>query len=51
MIGNAVPVEFAKKLAIRIKMDLAGWDKIVLKSRARGQVFSFEELEEQEISA
>lgn len=51
MIGNAVPVEFARKLALKIKADLQGTENLALKSRARGDVFSFEELADQEISA
>jgi DNA (cytosine-5)-methyltransferase 1 len=51
MIGNAVPVEFARKLALKIKSDLQGTENLALKSRARGEVYSFEDLVDQEISA
>ncbi len=51
MIGNAVPVEFAKRLAIRISQDLSALGEIQLKSRTSGKVFTFEELSAQEMSA
>ena len=52
MIGNAVPVEFACRIAEKIAEDLRDWDSVILKSRARGKVFSYAELEDDdEISA
>jgi len=44
MIGNAVPVEFAKRLASKIAEDLKGCESLALKSRATGDVYTFEEL-------
>jgi len=51
MIGNAVPVEFARRLASRIADDLKGCKSIALKSRVTGEVFTFEELSAEEMSA
>lgn len=51
MIGNAVPVEFAKRLALRIAEDLNDFEKITLKTRASGKVFTFQALAAQEMSA
>jgi DNA (cytosine-5)-methyltransferase 1 len=51
MIGNAVPVEFAKRLAMKIAKDLKDFGDIALKSRASGKVFTFQELAAQEMSA
>jgi DNA (cytosine-5)-methyltransferase 1 len=51
MIGNAVPVEFAKRLAARISQDLKGLENISLKSKVSGEVFTFEELSDEEMSA
>lgn len=48
MIGNAVPVEFARKLALAIAADLAGAEDLTIKSRASGKVYSFEELSAQD---
>ena len=50
-IGNAVPVEFAKRLAMKIAKDLKDFGDIALKSRASGKVFTFQELAAQEMSA
>ncbi len=43
MIGNAVPVEFARRLALQINLDLAGVE-VNPRSRKRGEIFTFEEL-------
>ena len=51
MIGNAVPVEFARRLASRIGEDLKGCETLALRSRATGEVFTFEELTAEEMSA
>lgn len=51
MIGNAVPVEFARRLASRIGEDLKGCETLALRSRATGEVFTFEELVAEEMSA
>jgi DNA (cytosine-5)-methyltransferase 1 len=51
MIGNAVPVEFARRIAMKISQDLKGLQELPLKSRARGDVFTFEELIDEEMSA
>lgn len=51
MIGNAVPVEFARRIAVRISEDLKGCKDLALKSRAAGGVFRFEELTTEEMSA
>ena len=51
MIGNAVPVEFARRLATRIAADLKGCQTLALRSRATGEVFTFEELLAEEKSA
>ena len=51
MIGNAVPVEFAKRLAERIHDDLIGFESLPLRSRVAGKVFTFEELNNEEMSA
>ena len=51
MIGNAVPVEFARRLATKISEDLTGCANLSLKSKAKGKVFTFEELSDEEISA
>lgn len=51
MIGNAVPVEFAKRLAERIHDDLIGFESLPLRSRIAGKVFTFEELNNEEMSA
>jgi DNA (cytosine-5)-methyltransferase 1 len=39
MIGNAVPVEFAKRLAMQIKSDLAGTKKLDRKKIKPGEIF------------
>jgi DNA (cytosine-5)-methyltransferase 1 len=44
MIGNAVPVEFAKRLALKIAEDLKGFESLASKSSAIGDVYTFEEL-------
>ena len=51
MIGNAVPVEFAKRLASKIAEDLKGCESLALKSRATGDVYTFEELLAEVMSA
>ena len=51
MIGNAVPVEFARRLATRIAADLKDCQTLALRSRATGEVFTFEELLAEEKSA
>jgi DNA (cytosine-5)-methyltransferase 1 len=51
MIGNAVPVEFAHKIALIIKRDLRNCGDVELKSRVHGEVYSFDELKNHEISA
>jgi len=51
MIGNAVPVEFARRLASRIGEDLKGCETLALRSRATGEVFTFEDLTAEEMSA
>jgi DNA (cytosine-5)-methyltransferase 1 len=51
MIGNAVPVEFARRLASRIGEDLKGCETLALRSRATGEVFNFEDLTAEEMSA
>ena len=38
MIGNAVPVEFAKKLALQIKSDLKRFDNKPLNFRKKGKL-------------
>lgn len=44
MIGNAVPVEFARRLATKILSDLTGLEAIALKSKAKGGVRTFAQL-------
>jgi DNA (cytosine-5)-methyltransferase 1 len=44
MIGNAVPVEFAKRIAQKIHSDLSESPKTVLKKGSKGKVKSFFEL-------
>lgn len=44
MIGNAVPVEFARRIADRIAKDLIDYQNLKPKSRVRGDVYTFEEL-------
>lgn len=44
MIGNAVPVEFARRLAQKIRDDLITVDPAVLKKDFKGELRSFEEL-------
>jgi len=51
MIGNAVPVEFARRLASKIAEDLKGCESLPIKSRATGDVYTFEELLNEEMSA
>jgi DNA (cytosine-5)-methyltransferase 1 len=51
MIGNAVPVEFAKRLAGRIAEDLKDCQSLTLKSRASGKVYTFKELLAEEMTA
>lgn len=51
MIGNAVPVEFAKRLADKILLDLIGNKNLELKSRSKGGVYTFSELLDEAISA
>jgi DNA (cytosine-5)-methyltransferase 1 len=51
MIGNAVPVEFAKRLAGRIAEDLKDCQSLTLKSRASGEVYTFKELLAEEMTA
>lgn len=45
MIGNAVPVEFARRIAMQISTDLIKFKELPLKSKAKGKVFTFEEVE------
>ena len=42
MIGNAVPVEFARRLATRTGEDLKGCETLALRSRATGEVFTLD---------
>jgi hypothetical protein len=51
MIGNAVPVEFAKRLASKVSQDLKSDANLILKSKAKGKVFHFSELLSQAESA
>lgn len=51
MIGNAVPVEFARRLAVRIAEDLKDCQSLTLKSRASGKVYTFKELFAEEMTA
>lgn len=51
MIGNAVPVAFAKSLASKISDDLRDCENLALKSRAHGHVHTFEELSAEEMTA
>jgi DNA (cytosine-5)-methyltransferase 1 len=51
MIGNAVPVEFARQLASQIYRDLVGVSLGAKRSRANGEVLPFEFLESTVISA
>jgi DNA (cytosine-5)-methyltransferase 1 len=51
MIGNAVPVEFARRLATRIAEDLNACGSLKIKSKANGEVFTFQELAVEEMSA
>jgi DNA (cytosine-5)-methyltransferase 1 len=51
MIGNAVPVEFSRRLALKISQDLSGFDSLEFRSRSAGDVSSFEELLATELSA
>jgi DNA (cytosine-5)-methyltransferase 1 len=44
MIGNAVPVEFARRLASKIAEDLKGSENLALKSRVTGDIYTFQEL-------
>lgn len=44
MIGNAVPVEFARRLAIRIKSDIAEHSALSRGTRRKGKLKTFEEL-------
>ena len=39
MIGNAVPVEFAKKLALKIKKDLKIFDNLPVRFNKKGKLF------------
>jgi len=45
MIGNAVPVEFARRLAMQIMMDLRMNEQLSIRSRRIGQIAMFDELE------
>ena len=38
MVGNAVPVQFAEQLALKIRRDLKGFEKIDRKPVVIGQV-------------
>jgi len=51
MIGNAVPVEFARRLAIKINNDLSDFKNQTLKSRSIGKVHTFDELLDEEMTA
>ena len=45
MIGNAVPVEFAKRLALKIKKDLKRFDNLPVKFDKRGELKNLEKVQ------
>ncbi len=47
MIGNAVPVEFAKRLALKIKKDLKRFDNLPVKFDKRGELKNLENLQQE----
>lgn len=50
MIGNAVPVEFAHRLAVQIRADLENYDALSGRSRRSGSLRRFEELDFRQLS-
>jgi hypothetical protein len=44
MIGNAVPVEFAKRIANEIRRDLSSYPVSVSSQRSPGEIRTFSEL-------
>ncbi len=47
MIGNAVPVEFARKLALKIKQDLKRFNNLPIKFNKRGELKNLEKLQQE----